>query len=104
MTDTTLSVANERADYIFDPFTGEKWAVENGEATVTIEAAARLQARDDVTVEDDVPATVVGRILATQPWQDAVSMVESGDADEHLDDLAALEHRESVLDAIDKRS
>lgn len=98
-----VAVDNPRADYIFNPvLSNEKYAVEDGVVRVSLTAASQLRKRGDVEVPEGVPDEVVGEVLGAS-WQRAVEIIESGEVDDSLEDLAALEHRDSVLEAIDKR-
>lgn len=55
----------------------------------------------DDTDNDDVDSRA--QTLADGPYQEAVEAVRAGEADEFLDDLAAVDDRSTVQDVIDAR-
>lgn len=71
------------------------------------DAAAEADEPDADEADDDAPkeadAEGSAAYLAEQPWRTAVSTVEAGDADDYLDELEAVDDRNSVQDAIAER-
>ena len=61
----------------------------------------RLEPVDESDDESNVDERA--RELADKHWQTVVNTIEDGDADEFLDDLADVDDRDSVHDAIDDR-
>lgn len=71
----------------------------------TGKAAYLCDDRDDfVRVDADIDERVEQAIaLSEEHWQSTVSIVEAGDADDYLDELADVDDRDSVQAAIDER-
>jgi len=63
----------------------------------------RLEPVDESDNESDSETDERASELADEHWQTVVNTIEDGDADEFLDELAEIDDRDSVQEAIDDR-
>lgn len=103
----TVTVSSDSTASTADDANVDSTLIDDATVDDTAEAPAETS-EDEAEAESDEEMSYEERTaraegLANEHWQHAVSAVESGDADEYLDRLEAVDDRPSVQEAIAER-